>query len=225
MVENHKQSIERFLGEVFRKRQKFATDQETLRQWLQAEADKKIAEYQQGWKTLEPEARKRFADIVKPWWQDFKESGFYDDLIDWHRTSNYSIIVLSNQIVYPWPRTILKQQSNPELFDDAAESISEAINKKDAFRVARLDEQYIPENELWEARFFLTAHESSDKEGLFVSRWPPKGGNYEFVGALALKPREEDQWFAKIHPRVWLEFAEQIESGKSWEVLHESLTW
>lgn len=229
--QNTRKSIESLLWYDSRETQKFATDQKTLRQYLEEEAAKKISQYQQEYVELKPKAKKRFTGVVKPWWQDFRESGFYEELIEWLRTnSNISGLSLSDEIVYPWPTSILEQQSNANPFDEAARLILQEKKKKNHYGASRLEREHLPENELWQARFGLSI--SGQSEEFYISRWPSREKDYDnnppnwySKTSIQLNPAKENQWLPKIHPKVWLGLADQIESGRTWEVLHESLTW
>lgn len=153
----------------------------------------------------------------------------YNGLTQWLKdNSHISILLLSEFVEYPWPRELLKQQSTPKPFNDIAESILKAKNERNTFAAKRLlDRWYLPEEEVWTARFSLASSQWS--EGVAISRWLHTNGGYTFgtgsAESIPLKQGEEDQWFSKIHPKVWLGFADQIESGKTWEILHEDLKW
>lgn len=231
MTEHYRKSIESLLWYDSKESQKFATDQQTLRQYLEEEAAKKIAQYQQEYVESEPKAEKRFTGVVKPWWQDFRDSGLYEELIEWLRTnSNISGLSLSDEIVYPWPTSIVEQQSNASPFDEAARLILREKMENNHFGALRLERMYLPENELWQARFGLSI--SGQSEEFYISRRPSREKDYDnnppnwhSKVSIQLNPGKESQWFAKIHPKVWLGLSDQIESGRTSEVLHESLTW
>lgn len=212
MAQEIRKEIEIFLEEQSRRQQQLTEQKEAIRLELIEEAKLAVGQYQAEWEQLKPAAQKRLNDVIKPWWRDFTESGLEDKLTDWRR-NNIGWLGLSDTIVYPWPRRIIRELAEQKPFEWTATHILQTPGVQPSF---------VRQEELWKANFFI------GKDGFRISRWPLDGGGFAFaLGASSLEIplylSEADQLVDKVYPKILSEFALQIESGRVWEILKKSL--
>lgn len=233
MSEFDKSSLEGFLAEEAKKRAYIEANIGAISQVLEANARKVIGAYEAERQALLPEAQKKLTTVVIPWWQDFEESGTYQRVFDYLSQRDFwsginPVANLSDPIVFPWPTLSL----NPKEIEKYARGIIER-QKGDIPKAREAATQaykaYDSWPNLWTADFYLAGENQARHDpGFGISRWPINGGGFAYAmnasrNDIHLHKAEAYQLVIKIHPEVIIGFAEQIESGRVYQKLQESL--
>lgn len=233
MSEFDRSSLEGFLSDKAQRRQRIEASIDVIGQTLSERSRTILGQYNTERQALLPEAEERLATVIKPWWQEFEDSGLYDRTFQYLSQRDIGsqidpVASLSALIVFPWPRVptgpqditydarLIINQHNGDI-DKAQEAATQAYEAHDSW------------GNLWTAHFYIAGdHQSRHDPGFGISRWPIDGGGFAYaIGArrndIHLRLVEADQLIAKVHPEVIIGFAEQIESGSVYRRLQGSL--
>lgn len=222
--EDGKQRIDKLLSSDLAKQRDFAALQQDIHSRLAAIAQATEERFRTEREQLLPIAHAKLQDTIKPWWQEFEESGTYQKLFDWVNTNEADSISVSSSIIYP---------DGVEAWHYGGESIVQAIrrgDKKEAARIEELNTRYASQERLQEAHFKIQGEPFylTETHGFRLARWPVigKGFGYAMVAhqyEIPLRLDEADDLPNKIHPEVLIEFAGQIETGRVWEIIDRSM--
>lgn len=233
MSEFDKSSLEGFLADEANKKRQIEDSIGTISQILEENARRITDAYVAERQALVPEAQDKLTKVVKPWWQDFEESGIYQRVFDYLSQRDFGsgidpVANLSDLIVFPWLRVSLDPKEIEKYaryiierekgdVEKAQEAASEAYEAHDTWR------------NLWTAYFYVAGeHQFRHDPGFGISRWPINGGGFAYAMSASkndihLHRSEAGQLVTKIHPEVIIGFAEQIEGGRVYQRLQESL--
>lgn len=233
MQEFGRQSIENLLDNRDRQREKFAADQERIRQNLETKGRKIIEQYQQRRKDLEPTANQELETVIKPWWKNLIDSGTYSRLAEVAKTDDIHNVLFSDPIVYPYPYNVLRELTSTKPYDYNAKLIAEYTSNGN-IRQAQSQEAWCAGEgdnvELWRATFYIEGHYyDQSTHGFGISQQPLFGGGFGSAAKSKMlqipsQYEEANQFTTKIHPIVLIEFSDQVRSGRVWEAIRDSLT-
>ncbi|MBI2442848.1 MAG: hypothetical protein HYV40_02985 [Candidatus Levybacteria bacterium] len=193
-------------------------EQETMRQKLEDHARLVVIDYRKGWEQHLPTAKQKLDSIIQPWFDEASRKGEYAQLIEFLKAHGRRNITLSETIYYPWPR-----QAYVGLLDEPRPFATDALrlgNREAAQPTVR-------DNEVWSATFHI--ERDGNNTGIAIARWPTDEASFDLTRepirdlVIHTGPREISDATAKIHPFVWIEFAEQVKEGKVDAVLTTSL--
>lgn len=233
MSEFDKSSLEGFLADEARKRDRIEGSIGAISQILEANTRGVIGAYEEERQVLLPEAQEKLTGVVIPWWQDFEESGTYQRVFEYLSQRGFGsridpVATLSESIVFPW----LRISTKPQDLEKYARYIIERQRgdaEKAQEAAAQAYESHNSYGNLWTAHFYVAGeHQFRHDPGFGISRWPITGGGFAYAMSASrndihLHRSEADQLITRIHPEVIIGFAEQIESGQVYRRLQTSL--
>lgn len=210
------------------RREARASQQERIRQQLEAIARDAVGRYEEAFEALLPQAEEKVSTVIQPWFQQLADSGTYDKLLDWVKGNEEEDegddISLSKSILYIWPNGAIRElRAGRKPFDSTASFIVKE-HKDESVGIERHKRG---DDEVWRANFLLGY--SDRHQGIYITRWPTIGAGYGFsVGRARSLEIPVDHLnvqasLRSISPEVWIGFAGQIESGQAWRFIQESL--
>lgn len=229
MKEEFKNSLEEYVALENSKLHPGRAKIETVRKTLEEEAKKIVRVYREEVTSLKPEASVRLQGVVLPWWLGFKGSGLYNQITDLLRTKVSFDLDLSEPVSYFYPLDVLRKGKEDKPYQSEAESITKRLTKGGG----RLEEHLkcqvsLWNSDLWASGFCLTGYGASCHR-FFIRQWSEIRQSWAFAIQaqwlqVAIDPSQEgSDLIDRIHPKVWIGFADQIEKGRVWQVLDESL--
>lgn len=219
-------SINQQLNENDTQRERRAHLREQVRQRLESVAKEAVGKYQEDFQKLLPLANEKVEKIIQPWCDQLVSSGTYDRLYSWVKRSKSDYYMnLTNNILYVWPRRAINGFG--EISGDARFIVSDCRRGDIEEGIKTFERR---NDEVWSARFeiCITDH-IKPIDGLAISQWPHLGGGMAFAMLtskrlrIPLEIESLEPSVNKISPEVWIGFADQIESGKVWEVIESYL--
>lgn len=233
MSELDRKSLEAFVTGETQRQQPRKNQQEEIRQQLLTHAQATIDRYQAEYAEALPKASEQLETVITPWWSDFQTSDIYREIVDILRHKVSFVLDINDPITYFWPRWALKElhearELKESPFRYAAESVledHERQGKSIEDGIKGKAERY--NNELWIANFHFSGLGDSHHR-LYISRWPEAGAGFAFAMTASgyhinVEPPEPEGVNTKINPNVFIQFANQIQSDRVWQVLQQSV--
>lgn len=199
---------------------------EVVRQELEKIARLAVAKYHREVEMALPETQRIVGQVIQPWFLELASSGIYGDLLNWSR-SHKNNIRLSDAITYYWPEDALKAltevNSRPYL-----ESAKFVVERYTGSALQRGIQTHADSDEVWYAGFELGHSRLERSEGVRIWRQPVVGAGFGFAMAsnsyrIPIDIKSVAASLSLISPEVWIEFGQQIEGGKVWEVINQSM--
>lgn len=211
----------RFLESERERELKKNGDTRVLAEIFKQRSIESVARYQRDREELLPQAKDGLNNVVSPWAEDLVDSGLYDRVYGW-LLQRYGAVTLSKRVEFPGYTEVPKDETLDYLAQLELRGSGGDLNlaKEQILARGRSSQGYT-----WEARLRIAGEGGVYKPGLGISSSPKGGGGRGFKPhQISLFPDREEGLLERVHPRVWIGLADQIESGKIWEVFKESIS-
>lgn len=196
---------------------------EEVRVQLAQIAQKAITRYRRAVEVERPQAEATVGQTIQPWFLELKGSGSYADLLKWSKSHGRSIN-LSDAITYYWPEDALEPKRASSYRDKAKFVVEQYRGSK----LPQGIETHADSDEVWYAGFELEVSNRGASEEIKIWRQPVVGMGFGFAmvsGSYAIPMDAENvaASFDRIAPEVWIKFGQQIESGRVWKNIEQSM--
>jgi hypothetical protein len=223
-------------AELAKLRQNLANDQylqdlqsvqiEGVRVQLERVARESVSKYSREVEATLPEAQRVIDQIIQPWFLDLLSAGTYAELLEWCKSHNESIR-FSDTTIYYWPKRALREleEKRTRPYLGTAQFVVERYSPREIQKGIGI---HSDGGEAWYAGFDLKNSRWGDKNGVHIWRQPlvGMGFGYAMMASLYNVPVDVENISSArddISPEVWINFGQQIESGKVWEAINQSM--
>lgn len=201
---------------------------EEIRVELLRIATEAAEKYQREVTALQPEGQRAMREVIDPWFANLIASGTYGDLMEWVKT-NDKHISLSDTILYYWPEDALagvaQARAGVRAYLHTAQFIVEHYDHplQEAIKI------HADGDEVWQAYLYLRNSKWDSKgNGVILDRDPTIGMGFGAAMHRQFRRVSTDASniagiFNTISPEVWIGFSQQIENGKVWVNIENSM--
>ncbi len=201
---------------------------ESKRYYLEVRAREVALRYDDECFEAGPGAVHKIETVIYPWWREFKSSQTFTQMVNLFEGESFDL-TLSDEISYFWPQRALRElKCGKEGFIEDAkrlQKIGEQRGRGVLISVETLVNSWL--DDYWTARVYFSGIGEKFHQ-LYLQPWSSQRNSWAFALSaqelrIGIDPAGEGNLADKINPKVWLGFAEQIESGRVWRILERSV--